>query len=560
MSNRIIGTELKLAGEKEFNQQMKTINASLKTTKSDMAALSSEFADNANSMEALRAKQKLLQDSVEQHKSKVDALTQQYKAAAKQYGENSAMAQKYKQQLNQATVALNKETAALEANADAIKSKWLSALNTLGAGSKKALSGVGSAAAGMGKMVGGAAAASAAGVLAIGAAAGAAFLGMANMAKEAADAAKAAADAGEELTVDQEKWLAFSGQLDALDSSAANAKSAIAGLLLPMLGDLSTEGSAFLNSFLADMAAAAGNTEEQTKILGRYIADGAKLIIEKLPEYVKAGKDILNGVLSGFSESSPELLDMGLDLIMDLLNFILSEAPALAEAGLELVLQLIEGLDGESLVDSAANMVDRLVSGLGAAAPKLIPAAVKLVLELMMGLAKNTPKLLESGWDLIVGILEGISAGLGEIAEMGPEILDALINGLKNSDSKVLNWCGDLIETIIAGISDAWDGLVSWFNDLWDNLFSSREVDVNVNASGSGRIDGSHANGLRYVPFDGYLAQLHRGEAVLAADEAAAYRSGQGNGKVFNMTINTQSVSKSDLDMIVSYVDEKLGG
>lgn len=557
MATRTIGTELKLTGEKEFNQQMKAVNAGLKTTKSDMAALTSKFADNANSMKALLEKQKLLRSSVEQHKEKVDALTKQYKAAAKQYGENSAMAQKYKQDLNNATVALNKETAALEKNADAMKGKYTAALKAVGAGSKKVLSGVGAAASCMGKTIGGVSAAAAAGVAAIGAAGGAALLGMVSMAKEAAEAAKTAHEAGEELTANQQQWLTFSSQLDALDGSVANAKGALAGILLPMLGNLADEGGAFLDAFTKDMTAASGDTEKQTQILGQYIAEGARLIISKLPEYVKAGKDILGGVVGGFKESGPDLLDMGLDLIMDLLNFIMSEAPALADAGIELVMQLIEGIDGEGLADSAVQMVDKLVNGLANAAPELIPAAVKLVMELALGLVKNAGKLLDSGWDLIVGIVDGILAGLGEIAEVGPEIIDALLNSLDNS--KVIQWCADLIETIIDGIEAAWDGLVSWFNNLWDSLFGGRDVDVAVNASGSGSVDGSHANGLRYVPFDGYLAQLHRGEAVLPAQEAAAYRSGQSGNKVFNMTINTQSLSREDMDMIAEYMNRKLG-
>jgi hypothetical protein len=36
---------------------------------------------------------------------------------------------------------------------------------------------------------------------------------------------------------------------------------------------------------------------------------------------------------------------------------------------------------------------------------------------------------------------------------------------------------------------------------------------------------GSHAGGLDYVPYDGYLAQLHRGESVLTAEEASLYRN-----------------------------------
>ena len=37
-------------------------------------------------------------------------------------------------------------------------------------------------------------------------------------------------------------------------------------------------------------------------------------------------------------------------------------------------------------------------------------------------------------------------------------------------------------------------------------------------------INGSHANGLSYVPFDGYVAELHQGEAVLTASENKAYQ------------------------------------
>tara|TARA_R110000782_G_scaffold148801_1_gene241530 strand:- start:1522 stop:2745 length:1224 start_codon:yes stop_codon:yes gene_type:complete len=38
-------------------------------------------------------------------------------------------------------------------------------------------------------------------------------------------------------------------------------------------------------------------------------------------------------------------------------------------------------------------------------------------------------------------------------------------------------------------------------------------------------IDGSHANGLTNVPFDGYIAELHKGEQVLTAPQAINYRN-----------------------------------
>ena len=44
-------------------------------------------------------------------------------------------------------------------------------------------------------------------------------------------------------------------------------------------------------------------------------------------------------------------------------------------------------------------------------------------------------------------------------------------------------------------------------------LYSSLERMKNLT------IDGSHASGLSYVPFDGYIAELHKGERVQTASE-----------------------------------------
>lgn len=619
MATRKIETELALSGEKEFNDAMKGVNSNLKNIRADMARVTAEFDGNADSIDALTAKEKILQSSVDQHRAKVDALQRMYDKQKDKWGENSDQADKFRLQLTQATTALIKEENALKKNTAAIAAKKAAdiaaaeeaerlvreqkeaaeaaeqlakdqkeaagAAERLAREQKEAAEAAEAAAkkqeryaqkmersekraealkSGLEKLGGATAAvakATAAGVAAITAAGGAALVGMINMAKESAEAAKAALEAGEELSASQQQWLAFSVRLDSLNHSATDAKSALASILLPSLRKLSMESGVLLDSFIRDMTAAAGDTEKQTEILGKYIADGAKFMLKNLPEYIKTGKELLAGIGNGFSEASPELLDMGEEFLVDFLNFVINKAPDLAAGGLEMVLQLIEGIDGEDLSDTASNLVGKLVSNLGAMAPKLIPAAAKLVSELLVGLVKNAPMLSESGLEMIWEILTGLDAALRELYKMGPVLIDALISGLRNSDSKVLQFGADVIEWIKDSITEAWDGLVSWFNGLWDSLFSGRDVDVNVNGNASGgNIDGSHADGLRYVPFDGYLAQLHRGEAVLPAAEADAYRSGQKPGtKVFNMNVYAQSLAKEEMEMLADYMDRKLG-
>lgn len=43
------------------------------------------------------------------------------------------------------------------------------------------------------------------------------------------------------------------------------------------------------------------------------------------------------------------------------------------------------------------------------------------------------------------------------------------------------------------------------------------------------KLDGSHANGLSNVPFNGYIAELHKGERVLTASENKNYNTTTNN-------------------------------
>lgn len=127
----------------------------------------------------------------------------------------------------------------------------------------------------------------------------------------------------------------------------------------------------------------------------------------------------------------------------------------------------------------------------------------------------------ESAWEAVKGVFEDWGEFFSGLLENLREIFEGVIEFFAEVG-------GDIIEGIKQGISDAWDGLVSWFEGLWDDLFGDRSVDVDVDVNedrDSRSSDGSHRTGLAYVPFDGYIAELHQGERVLTAEEAKNYGS-----------------------------------
>lgn len=137
-----------------------------------------------------------------------------------------------------------------------------------------------------------------------------------------------------------------------------------------------------------------------------------------------------------------------------------------------------------------------------------------------------------SAWTTIKDAAYSVFSAIAKLfTETIPNAFQSMIDWISNGISSFVDIGHQIVDSIMSGISAAWDGLVSWFNGIWDSLFGGRNVDVNVNADAtSSGVNGSHAGGLPYVPFDGYIAELHRGERVLTATEARGYNNSINSG------------------------------
>ena len=69
-------------------------------------------------------------------------------------------------------------------------------------------------------------------------------------------------------------------------------------------------------------------------------------------------------------------------------------------------------------------------------------------------------------------------------------------------------------------MKSAWESVSSWVSGAVKGIKDSVSGAVSWVKS---RVSGSHRTGLNYVPYDGYIAELHKGEQVLTAAEANQY-------------------------------------
>lgn len=231
-------------------------------------------------------------------------------------------------------------------------------------------------------------------------------------------------------------------------------------------------------------------------------------------------------------------------IMAELPGLIETVLPQLAQSAVNIVQTLVTEIstNAAQLIDSAIQIITVLGNGIYQMLPTVAQSALQIVLTLVSKLNENLPQMLDTAGQMLIAFVEGVSEHLPDIMLAAASIVETLltyfIEHLPDIVEGAMQMGDAVIDGIIDGISAAWDSLVSWFNGLWDNLFGNRSVNVDVNSSGT---DGSHAGGLDYVPYNNYVANLHRGEMVLTADEAAAYRKGEANtagGMTFNIDIN----------------------
>ena len=108
------------------------------------------------------------------------------------------------------------------------------------------------------------------------------------------------------------------------------------------------------------------------------------------------------------------------------------------------------------------------------------------------------------------------------------ETLSPVADGLRSFGADAVNWLADQVDGLIESISSA----IDWFeklnkslNDGGNERMEQAGYEAYYNEDGLLRyrkVDGSHAEGLDFVPFDGYTAELHYGERIMTAVENTA--------------------------------------
>ena len=480
MATRTIATRLTLEGEKEFKKQMGLVNGELRNLSSEMQLATAEFKGQANSAEYLTKKDEILRKEIDQQEEKVRALTQAVEDSKKVNGDASAATDRYRQQLNKAKtdlINLNDELNTNERYLDEARTsadKCAKSIDEYGKQVKDAakatddFNGAGGGKGGIGDLIG------QLGSLKKMLVGGAVVAGL-----------KATSDAIIGIVDETEEYRKIMGTLETSSQAAG------------YTAEQTAESYEYLYSVLGDTQTAA-TTVANLQAIGLAQGDLRGMIDSVIGAWATYGDSI---PIDGLAEAVNETIQAGqvTGTFADVLNW-------------------------------AGVSEDEFNAKLAAANDSTERAQIVLNQLANQGLPETGKAWRDANEDVVA--YNESQMKLDEAMGQLGETLAPVAAGLKDVFAEGVYAAADAVAWLIEKIETA----INWLKDLNDRISNSKEWKEFTAAEStpasdyqalldSYKIDGSHAAGLYRVPYDGYVAELHRGERVLTSGEADAYNA-----------------------------------
>lgn len=143
-------------------------------------------------------------------------------------------------------------------------------------------------------------------------------------------------------------------------------------------------------------------------------------------------------------------------------------------------------------------------------------------------------------WKPITGFFRGFFTGLREgLAPITPAFkqIAAAVKPVFDWAKKLLspiNSAGKASEDFGHKLGKAIGDGIIWctklIGKLWEVVTLGGRIKFGNKNDVSGFVNGSHAQGLARVPFDGYIAETHKDESILSAPEAREWRNYKAGG------------------------------
>lgn len=200
-------------------------------------------------------------------------------------------------------------------------------------------------------------------------------------------------------------------------------------------------------------------------------------------------------------------------------------------------------------------LLDDFMDSVGVAAGNIWPRFKTALDRLGQLFEEKGPEMIAEGAIMLGKFAVGLIEGIPDMIKKIPDI----VNAIKQAFIDRADIFKDIGKRIVNGIKNGFETAWNTFAKSFPNLINALANSSNYMATGNVEylVNGSHAGGLRSVPFDGYIAELHQGERVLTREEADDYNRGEKSQINIYQTIQSKPMTAADAMQQARYQAEQ---
>lgn len=281
------------------------------------------------------------------------------------------------------------------------------------------------------------------------------------------------------------------------------------------------------------------------KVVGKafdLIGAGVSIVVDFIAQLIAAW--------ANWAASNQETIDAVMSALASLWKWV----QELAATVLEVIKAFIDAMS--AFWKAHGNEIIAIINPLWEGVKVIIDTALNVLMALFRAFSALFKGDWSGFWTEIKTLLKSLWDG---IVQLVPLLLQAFVKAFELGFSLLFDIGERLFNALWDGLKSVWEGIVSWVGEkvswLADKLAFWRSGKSQMSEGDD--VDGSHATGLSYVPFDGYVAELHQGERVLTAAEARGHEQ-EGGVTIAKLADTIIVREEADIDKIATALHRKI--
>ena len=310
---------------------------------------------------------------------------------------------------------------------------------------------------------------------------------METLANQYDDAADAFYENNEALVQARENQARLDEVMGNLGETVSKIKNAVLADFIPSIADM---GDA-LNDMLNGVE---GADEAFGEAIGSFVSNA----VERLPEFLNLGVQIISSLASGVIQAiptvvaalpqlvaqmgqalmtlAPQILQMGGQILTELANGIIQYVPQMVTQLPTIITEFVNFISSQlpTILQQGTQLLNEFVNGIIGAIPTLVSSLPQVISAIVDFVTSNLPTIVQSGIDILTNLIEGIIGAIPDLVAALPQIIDAIVNGISAMLGSIVDVGRMIVEGIWQGITNAGSWLVGkitgWFNGVVNSV------------------------------------------------------------------------------------------